>query len=184
MPNLEIRRDEVAQRYGRVLFDLAQENKILKTVLKESALLQKCLQGEEREWSYVVNPTIPLKTQSHIIESLASSLKLGMLMKRFLSIVCQNRRLRNLTSILAEFAARAQWEEGVAEGVIETAIPLSKKEMEDLQKSLKQAIQKDISLRQDIQKNLLAGVVVRMGSIMVDASLGTQLNKLRQAMKG
>jgi F-type H+-transporting ATPase subunit delta len=181
---VESRRDEIARRYGGVLFNLAQETKTLPSVLKEAMLLRKSIQADLHAWSYIVNPTLPLQTQRHIMESLITSLKLGHLMKQFLMVLCQNRRLAHLNSILDEFTALTQSASGIVEGVLETAYELSKKEMEELQKSLKVELGKDISLTQVIKENLIAGVVLRIGSMMIDASLGTRLNKLKMAMKG
>lgn len=180
----EPRRNEIAKRYGSVLFDLAQENKDLKTILKDVNRLQQCLQAEPREWAQVISPSLLPKTQRHVIESLATSLKLGSLMKRFLNILCQNRRLQNLNPILEEFLAQTQAAEGIVKGVLETAAELSKKEIETLQKSLELQVKKKVSLRQEIKPSLLGGVVLRIGSLMIDASIGTQLNKLRQVMEG
>ncbi len=184
MSHVETRRGEIAKRYGGVLFSLAQEQQTLPSVLKEAALLQHSLQKEPQAWSQVVNPTLPLQPQRHIVESLGVSLKLGSLMRRFLMVLCQNRRLSHLKPSLEEFSALTQWAEGTREGVLETASELTQKEMESLQQSLKSQLGKDISLRQEVKENLLAGVVLHLGSQMIDASLRTQLNKLRTAMKG
>ena len=184
MSGIETRRDEIAKRYGGVLFDLAQEKKVLSSVLKEADLLRQSIQKDPHAWAQVVNPTLPLQTQRHIVESLAASLKFGHLMKRFLMVLCQNRRLSHLHSILDEFTVLTQLSEGIVEGVLETASELTKKEMDALQKSLKAQLGKDISLTQNIKENLVAGVVLRIGSMMIDASLGTRLNKLKTVMKG
>ncbi|OJW51473.1 MAG: ATP synthase F1 subunit delta [Alphaproteobacteria bacterium 41-28] len=184
MSDIEARHDEVAKRYGGVLFNLAQENKTLKSVLKEVILLRQSIQKDPHGWSQVVNPTLSLQTQRLIVESLVASLKLGPLMKRFLIVLCHNRRLSHLNSTLDEFTTLTQSAEGIIEGVLETASELSKKEMDAFQKSLKNQLGKHISLTQVIKENLIAGVVLRIGSLMIDASIGTRLNKLKTAMKG
>lgn len=184
MSGIEARHDEVAKRYGGVLFNLAQENKTLKSVLKEVILLRRAVEKEPQAWSQVINPTLSFQTQRLIVESLVASLNLGSLMKRFLMVLCHNRRLSHLNAILDEFTTLTQSESGIVEGVLETASELSKKELDALQKSLKDQLGKHISLTQVIKENLVAGVVLRIDSMMIDASLGTQLNKLKTAMKG
>ncbi len=180
----EVRRNKIAKRYGGVLFDLSQESKSPKKMLKEATLLLKCLEEESQVWSQVTSPIIPLRAQCQMAEKLASSLHFGNLMKRFLDIVCQNRRLQDLNFILRNFIDRAQRAEGILEGVLETAEELSPKQIEKLQKSLKMQLGKTISIHQRVDENLLGGVVLRVGSLMIDVSLRTQLNKFRQAMKG
>ncbi|HUX78930.1 MAG TPA: ATP synthase F1 subunit delta [Alphaproteobacteria bacterium] len=184
MSEVEARRDEIAQRYGSVLFDLAQEKKALSAVLKEANLLLHTIQQDPRAWSRLVNPTFSLHTQWNIVQTLAASLKLGSLMKRFLMVLCQNRRLSHLSSTLEELSFLAQSAEGIVKGTLETASELTQKELDKLQKSLKVQLGKEISLTQVIKENLVAGVVLRIGSTMIDASLETRLNKLRTAMKG
>ena len=99
-------------------------------------------------------------------------------------ILCQNHRLQNLMSILDNFTLRAQGAEGIVGGVLETAMTLSNKEIEELQDSLTVQLGKKVSLQQDVKEGLIAGVILHIGSRMVDASLKTRLNKLRQVMKG
>jgi F-type H+-transporting ATPase subunit delta len=182
--NVEEKQREVAKRYGHVLFDLAQEKKSVKTVLKDGERLRRCLREEPLAWSHLTSPTIPRQTQGHMVESLASSLKLGRLMRQFLIILCQNRRLQSLQVILDDFFAQEQAASGMREGVLETAVELSTRDIEALQKSLKAHMGQDISLRQEVKESLLGGVVLRLGSLMIDASIATQLMKLRQVMKG
>jgi F-type H+-transporting ATPase subunit delta len=179
----ETKQDEVAERYGGVLFDLAQKEKALKRISKEATLLLQCLSGEPHAWTQVVNPTVSSQTQYKILKNLGKSLKWGPLMDSFLRVLCLNRRLPSLESILNYYIVLSQLDEGIQTGVLETATKLSQKDITSLQDALKHQLGKDISLRQELKENLIGGVVLRMGSFMIDASLKTVLNKLRQAMK-
>lgn len=184
MAEVEIKGYGIRKRYGGVLFDLARETKTLERVLKEVACLQACVAQDSRAWSYAIRPTLPLHTQQKIVESLAASLKLGTLMTHFLVVLCKNRRLQNLKPILEGFLERSEQAQGLLKGVVETALELTPKEQRDLEKSLSQQLRKEVSLQQVVRKDLIAGVVVRLGSLMVDASLETRFNKLRLEMKG
>lgn len=184
MSGLEARRDEIAQRYGNVLFDLAQEKKQLKPILKDVHRLHQCIQEEPHAWDQMVSPAVLFKTQAQMIQKLSKALKLQPLMHRFLMILCENHRLQNLKSSLEEFMDQNQRAEGIVEGVLETPTLFSQKEMETLETSLKSKLGKTVSLHQEVKESLLAGVVLRLGSFMIDASVGTQLKKLRQGMKG
>jgi F-type H+-transporting ATPase subunit delta len=178
------RPDKIAMRYGGVLFDLAIKNNALKDSLKDLKELSQCIEKEPFDWLRVVSPSLPLYTQRKIIESLVSSLKLGNPMSRFLMILCQNRRLSHLNLILEDFLERTKRAEGILEGVLETTFELPNKDIEELEKSLKSQLKKTILLHQEINENLLGGVVLRIGSLMVDRSTRTHLNKLKTAMKG
>jgi F-type H+-transporting ATPase subunit delta len=182
--NLEIKGYEVAKRYGSVLFDLAQENKKTKDILKEAALLQQCVAQEPRSWARVASPVLPPQIQRKIIEKLAKSLKLSPLMAHFLLVLCKNRRLQNLNLILDDFVIRSQVAEGLLKGVVETSLELTKAQQQDLEKNLEKHLGKKVSLTQVIKEDLIAGVVLHLGSLMIDASIGMRLNKLRHEMKG
>ena len=184
MANLEIKGYEIAKRYGGVLFDLAQENKKIKDILKEVGTLQQCVAQEPRSWARVASPVLPPQTQRKIIEKLAKSLKLSSLMTHFLLVLCKNRRLQNLKLILDDFVIRSQGAEGLVKGIVETSLELTKAQQQDLEKNLEKHLGKKISLTQVIKEDLIAGVVLHLGSLMIDASIGMRLNKLRHEMKG
>lgn len=181
---MKARPDKVARRYGSVLFDLAQENKELKVVLTDVDRMRHCIDLEPHEWGKVVSPSLPLYTQRRIIDSLLTALKLAPLMKHFVKVLCENRRLPHLKGILDEFLMCTQRAEGIVEGILETAVAISPQEIEELQKSLKSQLNKNIHLHQEIKEGLLGGIILRMGSLMIDGSMRTQLNRLKTAMKG
>jgi F-type H+-transporting ATPase subunit delta len=182
--DIKARPDKIARRYGGVLFDLAHKDNTINVVLKDLKLLQRCVTAEPLEWSRVVSPSLPLHTQRQIIASLLASLKLGTLMSHFLMTLCQNRRLPHLNLILEEFLERSQRARGIVEGALETTIPLSNKEIETLQNTLQSRLGENILLHQEVKEHLLGGMILRIGSLMIDASTKTRLNKLRMTMKG
>jgi F-type H+-transporting ATPase subunit delta len=182
--DIKDRPNKIARRYGGVLFELAHENKALKDVLQDLNLLRNCIEAEPVEWLRVASPSLPLYTQRKVMESLMHSLKLRKIMKDFLMVLCQNRRLPDVNPIFDEFLERVKRAEGIMDGVLETSLELSDKEMKDLHNSLTSQLGKKIHLHQEINENLLGGVVLRIGSLMIDRSTRTRLNKLKTAMKG
>lgn len=184
MPNREAEQNQIAKRYGTVFFQLAQEKKKLKPVLKDITQLQHSLQKDPFGWTHLTSPTTSLRIQQVVIEKLVSSLKLDKLTRQFLLVLCQNRRLQVLGLMLKAFTVQSTAAEGILEGVLETAEKLPPKEIEALQKALKRQMGQSIVLQQEVKETLLAGAVLRMGSFMVDMSLKAQLHKLEQVMKG
>ena len=184
MSNREAEQNQIAKRYGTVFFRLAQEKKKLNPILKDIAQIQRSLQKDSFGWMLLRSPTISLRVQQDVIEKLSSSLKLENLTRQFLLVLCQNRRLQDLSFMLKAFIVQSIASEGVLEGVLETAEKLPPKAMDSLQKALKRQLGQSIVLQQEVKESLLAGAVLRMGSLMVDMSLKTQLHKIGQAMKG
>jgi F-type H+-transporting ATPase subunit delta len=176
--------DEISKRYGGVLFELAQETKQLGKITQEIEIVKKQIGSQTQDWQTLTNPTIPVKVQLAVMTKWIEKLKLSPLMTHFIFVVTRNYRLKNLFNILGMTQERVHEAEGRIQGTIETAVKLSKSELEAIQKVLKAQLKKDIHMREDINEDLLGGTILRIGSIMVDASLKTQLNKLQQVMKG
>lgn len=181
---MKARSDKVAVRYGGVLFDLAHQENAVKAILKDINTLQDFITTAPQDWVRVISPSLPLFTQHKIIERLLKVLKIGKIMSRFLRVLCQNRRLPHLKAILEEFLEQMKRAEGIREGTLQTSIELSQKEVKSLQNALAAQLGEKIHLTQDIKENLLGGVVLRIGSLMIDASTRTRLAKLHTAMKG
>lgn len=182
----EIKRrpDKITIRYGGVLFDLAYQDDRIKAVRQDLTTLRNCIDAEPQDWIQVISPSLPLYTQRKIMERLCTSLKFNDLTRHFLLILCQNRRLPHLDLIFEEFLERQKRAEGIVEGTVETAFEISDKEMKALEQSLSTQFGKTIQLHQKTKEDLLGGIALRLGSLMIDGTTRTQLNKLEKAMKG
>lgn len=184
MSYLTVRQSEVAKRYGGVLFDLAQENRAVDRVLKDIRHLHACVVRDPKAWTYVASPVISLELQRRILQKLAQALKLDKLLTRFLLVVKEHHRLKELPQMLDNFMARHQEALGIEEGVIETSIPLSPQSVKSLQKVLSEHFEKEVVLKPSLNQDLLGGAVIRFGTRMIDGSVRTQLAHLKQMMKG
>ncbi len=176
--------DEISKRYGGVLFDLAQEIKLTSTISKEANLILKNLEELGAKWNFVLRPVVPLSLQRQVVEQLGKDLKLSLLMQHFLSILCQNRKLPALRAVLDDFIKRTEMSVGMIEGTLETTTKLTPSQVKELTKTLEKQMGKSITLTQKIKEDLLGGVVIKLGSLMIDASLRSQLSRIRQGMKG
>lgn len=181
MSEMELGQNTIAQRYGGVLHSLAQENDSLADTIRDVSRLHECLAQEPREWAQITSPTTPIKLQYQLTTRLATSLGLSELITQFLKVICHNRRLDALSSILENFKNR--YRESL-EGVVDTATPLTQSDINHLQKILKPYFGTPVTLQQRLQENLLGGIILRVGNLMIDASLKTKLNKLHQKIKG
>lgn len=184
MSYLTLHQSAIAKRYGGVLFDLARKTRHVDTVLKDVHHLRACLMRDPKAWTYVASPVISLEIQRRILQKLAQALKLGKLMTRFLAVVEEHHRLKELPEMLENFLARHQESLGVQEGILESSLPLSPQSVKSLQKTLSQYFKKEVVLKPSLREELLGGVVIRLGSVMIDGSIRTQLAHLKTVMKG
>ncbi len=179
----ENKQNEIAKRYGAVLFELASERNLSEQVLKDVRQLLKCLHQDQRAWSFVSSPVVSSEIQFEVIKKLSLSLKTNQLTSQFLTTVGRNHRLAHLSEMLEEYIVCCKGAIGIMEGTLETAAPLPTQALNKIQAALTKRLGKEVVLQPQVNKALLGGVVLRLGSFMVDASLETRLNKLRDMLK-
>lgn len=177
-------KDVIARRYGRVLFQLAEEHKKTKETMKDISLLTSMVRNNASMWTMVVNPTIPHASQSEIVNTLAKSFELEKLTTNFLQVLVERDRLVLLDRIMHHFTEAYKLAHDEIDATLKSAISLPSRTLDDLTASLKQNTGYKVKLHHEVEPNLLGGVVLQIGSLMVDASVGSRLSKLRQTMKG
>jgi F-type H+-transporting ATPase subunit delta len=103
---------------------------------------------------------------------------------RFLGVLADNRRLRELGAIIANFRALAARHRGETTAEVVSAHPLSDDQVDALKQQLRTRIGRDVNVDLSVDPSLLGGLVVKIGSQMIDSSIKTRLNTLAHAMKG
>ncbi len=118
------------------------------------------------------------------IEALAAKAKIGGLALNFLKVMCANRRLGAVPGAISAFNALIAQSKGEATAEVTSAEELTAKQMTELKAALKTAIGSEVTLTQKVDASILGGLIVKVGSRMLDNSLRTKLNSLKVAMKG
>jgi len=175
-------RQAVANRYGRVLFEMACDENVLGATLKDVKTLTDLLSSDESEWKILTNPTISREEQEQVITSLSRALSLKDLTTRFLQVLSFNGRLSYLYEVLKVFYLVHEEAMGKVSGTIETARSLKKDEIQSLEKKLSQEMEKEVTLTELVNPELLGGAILRVSAVMVDASVGSRLSKLKTVM--
>jgi len=175
-------RQAIANRYGRVLFEMACDENVLGATLKDVNTLSELLASDESEWTALTNPTISHEDQMQVIGSLSRALSLKDLTTRFLQVLSLNGRLSVLDEVLKVFHLAHNEALGKVSATIETASNLKKDEISALEKKLSQEMDKEVTLTEIINPELLGGAILRIGTVMVDASVGSRLSKLKTVM--
>jgi F-type H+-transporting ATPase subunit delta len=174
----------IARRYGRVLFQLAEEQKKTKEVMKDISLLASMVKNNASIWTMVINPTVPHSSQLEIVNTLAKSLELEKITANFLQVLVERDRLLLLDRIMHHFTEAYKLAHDEIDATLKSAISIPSCTLDDLTKSLKKNTGYTVKLHHEVEPSLLGGVVLQIGSLMVDASVGSRLSKLRQTMKG
>ncbi|HYE00604.1 MAG TPA: F0F1 ATP synthase subunit delta [Alphaproteobacteria bacterium] len=174
----------VAERYATALFDLADEQKQLDEVATDLASLRRMLVASPELRRMVRNPLMSRALQGAAMEAVMARANLSPLTRRFVGLVAAKRRLWALTGMIDAYLAELARRRGEMDAQVTSAQPLAPAQVAALEDSLKAAMGKKVAVKLAVDPSLIGGMVVRVGSRMVDSSLKTRLNKLRLAMKG
>jgi F-type H+-transporting ATPase subunit delta len=173
----------VAERYAGALFELAKEkNEIGET---EAALVRflDALHNSADLHRFVRSPVFSGGDQLHGLTSVLKTAGIEGLVKDFLLVLVKNRRLFAVETIIKSFQQLAARERGEVEAEVISAHPLTDAQAKDLTGTLQQKFGKSPKLTVTVDKSLLGGLILKVGSQMIDTSLRTKLKNLEKAMK-
>jgi len=174
----------LAGRYAAALYELADEGKALDTVAEDLNALQSALDNSEDMRRLVRSPVLDRDAQWKAMSALLEKMGAHELTRKFLGVVTANRRLFALSGIVRAYLAELAARRGEVTADVVTAHPLTDAQTKALAAELKKAIGGKVSIAARVDPSILGGLVVKVGSRMVDSSLRTQLQRLRIAMKG
>ena len=175
--------DLISDRYASALYDLAAEKKIVDLVLEDLAFLQKCTQENKDLKLLAKSPLITSSDKLNIFEKILSKRKTDNLTNTFLKVISRNKRFAKLSSIISQFMNINSQKRGDVLADVTSADELSDNQKNGIRDQLKQTLGKKLSLNFNVDKKIIGGLIVKVGSKMVDSSLATKINKLKIAMR-
>ena len=174
----------IAGRYATALFDLAVSAKELDAVAGDLATLKSMMDDNKDLARLVKSPNISRDDQARAMGAVLEKLGVGDLVRRFIGTVAQNRRLFALPGMIGAYNQLLAAERGEVVARVSSAKKLSESQLSAVSAALKSAIGSDVSLESDVDESLIGGLVIKVGSRMVDNSIRTKLQNLKFAMKG
>lgn len=173
----------MAGRYATALFELANEAGAVDSVKADLDRLSSLLAESVDLARLVKSPVFSAEEQLKAISAVLSGAGISGLAGNFVKLVAQNRRLFALPGMIADYAALVAAMRGETTAQVTVAAPLSDDHLATLKAALAQNTGKDVNLDVTVDPSILGGLIVKLGSRMVDASLRTKLNSIRHAMK-
>ena len=176
--------DLISDRYASALYELAAEKKVVEPVLSDLSNLKTILQ-DNKELSLVIkSPLISSPDKLNIFNSLLQKIKANELTSTFLKVIEKNKRFSSLASIILQFININSHKRGDVLADITSADELNDDQKNNITNQLKSILGDKLSLSFDVDKNIMGGLIVKVGSKMIDTSLANKINKLKIAMKG
>ena len=174
----------LAGRYATALFELSRQDDSSSVVAGDLASLGAMLEASEDLRRLVRSPVIARDDQGRALAALAEAAQLAPLTRKFLGLLARNRRLFALADIIRGFEALLAAHRGEVAAEVRSAAALDESQRARLQTALTKALGQEVLVRTRIDPSLLGGLVVKIGSRMVDSSLQSKLEGLKLAMKG
>lgn len=184
MPATSATATGLAQRYATAVFELAKDGGTLDRVGQDLAGLVGLMNESADLKRLVESPVISRADQGKAILAIAEKAGVDELTRRFLGLLAEHRRLFALPGIARAYGAMLAAHKGEVAAEIVSAVPLGEAELETLKTSIAGFVGQAVTVETRVDPALLGGVVVRVGSRMLDASLRTKLQQLEQTLKG
>lgn len=174
-------RYQIANRYVKALFELAEEEQMLETVFRDLMNLREQLQTIPDLQPFLSQASIEWTHRQVVLDEIAQAYH--PIVKQALAVIGENHRMAELSIILDECEAHYNELKGILSAQVTTVIPLTETQKEQLIQKLKiQFDGQQILLEEKIDPNILGGVVVQLGNRVLDGSIKTQLEKIKQEL--
>jgi F-type H+-transporting ATPase subunit delta len=173
----------MAGRYATALYDLALEQRALDSVKADLDRFDAMIEGSEDLNRLVRSPVFTAEEQKNALAAILEKAGIGGITENFLRLVAQKRRLFAVREMVRAFRAFGARHKGEARAEVTVAEPLSENHLNALKAALKSTTKKEVALDIRVDPAILGGLIVKLGSRMVDASLKTKLNSIKLAMK-
>ncbi|MCL5777011.1 F0F1 ATP synthase subunit delta [Limibaculum sp. FT325] len=173
----------IAGRYATALFELAQESGALEAAEADIARLGEALEASEDLRSLIASPIYARDDQSRAMAAVGKALDLSGLTANLIGLMASKRRLFVLPQLIATFRALMAEHRGELTAEVTAARALSDAQLANLAETLKGATGREVKLNVKVDEDLIGGLIVKVGSKMIDTSIRSKLASLQNVMK-
>ena len=174
--------DTSANRYSLALFELASESNLLNQVEENSTSILNLISNNEDFKNFVKDPTLRRDDLLKTINKISESFKLEKLFKNFISFLITKRRFFYVEQILKNFKEICSEKRGELKAEIKSAKELTQEEINKITEELSNNFKSKIKLNYNYDKSLIGGLVVQVGSTMIDTSIKKKLQQIETRM--
>ncbi len=173
----------IAERYATAVFEIALENKNISGLESSVAAMGAALDDSSDLREMIASPVLSRDAQGAAITALAKKMKLAPVMQKVLGLMAEKRRLFVLPQLVAQLTRMIADHKGEVTAEVTSAQPLTAAQTKKLAATLKARVGQDVNIKATVDESLIGGLVVKVGSKMIDTSVRAKLNALQNAMK-
>jgi F-type H+-transporting ATPase subunit delta len=173
----------VAARYATAVFELALEGKKLAAIESDVNALAEALDASTDFVDLISSPVYSRDEQAGAVAAIAKKMGLNGITSKTLGLMAENRRLFVLPYLITAIRTLIAEEKGEVTAEVTSAKKLTKAQETKLAAALKKSVGKDVIIKATVDESLIGGLVVKVGSVMIDSTIAAKLSNLQNAMK-
>ena len=173
---------ETSERYSRALYEVAKEANELEKIEVDIKIFKRLLEDSLELNNFIHNPTQSIENQNTVIKLLSEKLNFSANLKNFFFLLIKKRRIFFVKKIMESFLKLCFKKRGELKASLISSKELSETELETISNDLSQSMGSIIRLDYKIDKDLIGGLKLQLGSFMIDSSIKNKLKKLEQRM--
>jgi F-type H+-transporting ATPase subunit delta len=172
----------IARRYARAILELAEEADNVAGVQQELAAIAAQIDANQELSRVLANPQIGVPERKAILDEIAAKMGCSQLVRNFIGLLVDKRRFGVLAHIVEIIAKESDARRGVITAEVTSAAPLTATFVTQLTRALENRFKKKVTLLQKVDASLLAGVVTKVGDLVIDGSLRSNLEALERQL--
>ncbi len=173
---------ETSERYALALFELANENSEIKTIEKNIKELLSIYDTNEELENFIKNPTHSITNQLEVMQNISKIMNFSTILNNFLLVLVTKRRIFFLKKIIKSFLKLSSKKKGELKASLISPKDLSENDLNNISLELSKSIGSPISFDHIVDKDLIGGVKIQIGSLMIDTSIKNKLKKYEKLM--
>ena len=174
----------LAGRYASALYELADQGRALDAISDDLVNFRQLMVDSEDLNRLIRSPVVSRADQNTGLMAILEKANANQLTKKFIGTVVMNRRIFVIGEIIDVFMSELAERRGEIKASVVSAVELSAKQIKDLTGSLNKVLGQKVSIDLTVDTSLIGGLIVRVGSRMIDSSIRSKLQRLQTAMKG
>lgn len=174
----------IAARYAGALFEIADERHALDDIARDLETLKRLLASSEDLRKAIANPMFDSESQGRAVIEIGKAAGLSQIVVNFLGVLAENRRLFAIGAIADAFLADLAKRRGEMTVDVKVARPLTPDQAQRLTEKLNATLAAKVKINETVDPSLLGGLIVKIGSKLIDSSIRTKLTGLERVMKG
>ncbi len=173
----------IASRYAQAMFELAKDENAVASLEADANAIEAALKASPELSEMIASPIVGRDEQAAAIAAIAAKMGLSALSANTLALMASKRRLFVVPQLVANLKMRIADEKGEMTADVVAASALSAAQSKKLAATLKASVGKDVKLNTSVDESLIGGLIVKLGSVMIDTSVKSKLAALQNAMK-